>query len=168
MKHVTIFLLLIFPGFTLVAQRPIPLRNLWERPQVHVQYQQYTISFTIKDIDRALQLMNESGDSSLGTSCGLDTAGNYLVELYPGLRQEYHSRLQMILQQGIGAFLLSAGHAVVVTDRRKKLKAIVDDKSPEMDGLEQTAAKFFDPETDALIFEGVMLRVLVNRDLGID
>jgi hypothetical protein len=171
MKYVS--LLLFAATFTLpsFAQRTIQMRNLWTRPQVHVLFQGYIVSFTIKDINRAMELLLETGDSTFGTTCGLDTAGNYIVELYPGLHQEYHNRTQALMQRGVGAFLLTAGHAYIentALKKHKKIPAIIADIKPLLDGMDVTTVKFYDPATSTLLFDGIIPAAMYNRDLGID
>ncbi len=144
------------------------MRNIWTRPQVHVLFQGYIISFTIKDINRAMELLQETGDTTYGKSCGLDTAGNFVLEFFPGFHQEYHSKLQWLMQTGVGAFLLSAGLAFIETERHKKVPAIVADMVPLMDGVEFTAFKFYDPKTKTMLFDGLMAAGMYNKDMGID
>jgi hypothetical protein len=166
------YLSLLFSAFTLAfpsfAQRDVQMKNLWTRPQVHVLFQGYTLSFTIKDINKAMELLRATGDSTFKSSCALDTAGDYVVELYPGLRQEYHSELQRLLQKGVGAFLLTSGHAYIETSRHKILHGITTDIHPLVPGVEITVVKFYDPRTNTMLFDGIMPANLYNQDLGID
>ena len=141
MKSVSLLLFALIISGTTQAQRTIQLRNLWTRPQVHVLFQGYSISFTIKDIDKALQLLAETGDTTYGTTCGLDTSGDYVVELFPGLKMEYRKPLQILMQKAVGAFLISAGHAYII---------------------------FTDPNNDNMIFAGMMAADMYRKDLGID
>ena len=168
MKYLSLLLLAITLSFYSFAQRNIQMGNLWTRPQVHVLFQGYTVSFTIKDINRAMELLLETGDSTFGSSCGLDTAGNYLVELYPGLHQEYHNKQQIIMQKGVGAFLLNAGHAYIENARHKTVKVILTDMKPLMPGVGVTAVKFYDPANNILLFDGMLPAEMFHKDLGID
>ncbi len=168
MKYISLLLSAFALTFSSFAQRTIQMKNLWVTPQVHVVFQGYTLSFTIKDINRALELLLEAGDTTFGTSSGLDTAKNYIIELYPGLRQEYHNHLQYLMQKGIGAFLLDAGHAIIENPRHKKVKNIETDIKPLLPGVEVTNVKFYDPVKGFLIFEGMMEAGMYNKDLGID
>lgn len=168
MKNISLLFFAVFFSVTAHAQREVKLRNLWTRPQVHVLFEGYSISFTIKDIDKALVLLSETGTKTYGLYCGLDTAGDYAVELYPGYRTQYHSNLQLILQRGVGAFLLSAGHAYIETPRHKKLAAITMDIEPIVGGEQETDVKFYDPGTGKLLFSGKLKADMYNKDLGID
>jgi hypothetical protein len=163
---------LLLTGFilpiALFAQRTVQLRNLWARPQVHVLFGDYTVSFTIKDINKALTLLSQTGDHTFATSCNLDTGGNYIIELYPGLRMEYHNSLEPILQKGVGAYLLLCGHAVVQNRKHKKLKAVVSDIQPLIEGVDLTDIKFYDPKTNKLLFSGNMAADMYYKDIGID
>src|SRR5262249_52779406 len=108
----------------------------------------------------------ETGDLTYGDSSGLDTAKDYIVELYPGLEHQYRSRLQPMMQQAIGAFLLLAGHAVIESPRHKKLTAITADiKTDETD---EAYVVFYDPRNHTLLFSGRMPVDMYNKDLGID
>jgi hypothetical protein len=135
---------------------------------VHVLFGGYTVSFTIRDINRALQLMAEAGDSTYGTTSGLDTTKQYTVELYPGYRTEYRTTIQPMLQLGVGAFLLRKGKAVVQNPKHKKLKMITIDVTPVVDGENLTDIKFYDPANNNLVFNGQMIADMYNMDLGID
>lgn len=168
MKSILLVLLIFTVSLSSIAQHSVQMRNLWMEPQVHVLFEGYTISFTIKDINRALELLSETGDTTFGAISGLDTAGNYNVELYRGLHQEYHNKLQPLLQKGVGAFLLTAGHAYIENARRKKVPAIITDIQPLIEGVDVTTIKFYDPANNKLIFEGTMDAGMYNKDLGID
>ena len=168
MKYISLLLSAFVVAFSSFAQRTIQLRTLWEPPQVHVLFQGYTLSFTIKDINRAVELLVEAGDTTFGTTSGLDTARNYVIELYPGLRQQYHSRIEFLMQKGLGAFLLDAGHAIIENPKHKKIKNIESDMKPLIPGEVVTNVKFYDPVKGFLIFEGTIETSLYNKDLGID
>lgn len=165
------FILLLFTGLVIssfsFAQRTIPLVSLWTRPQVHVLFQGYVVSFTIKDIDKALSLLAETGDSSFGTFCHLDTSKNFLLELFPGTKTEYHTTLQPLLQNAVGPFLLMAGHAYIENEKHKKVTEIVADIEPNH-GSDEMFVVFTDPKTKKLLFSGKMPVDMYNRDLGID
>jgi len=168
MKSITLFLLAIIPGFHSFAQRTVQIRHLWSRPQVHIAFEGYTVSFTIKDINKALRLLAETGDSTFGTSCGLDTLGDFYVELYSGNHMEYHNKLQPLLQQGIGAFLLSAGHADIKNKRHKLVQAITMNIIPPVGDEPVVYIVFYDPDTGDRIFSGKMDTAMYNKDLGLD
>jgi len=168
MKKLSLLLTLLIMGAVALAQRPVQMSNLWTRPQVHVLFQGYVVSFAIRDIDRALQLLEESGDSTYGSSCKLDTAGNYVVELFPGFRQEYKSRMQPLMQRGVGAFLMLAGRAYIEDRHHHPVTTVTADIAPFMEGVEQTNCCFYDPATNIKLFEGKFALGMQNRDLGID
>ena len=150
------------------AQRTIDMRNLWTRPQVHVLFQGYVLSFTIKDIDKALDLLYDTGDTTLGRSCGLDTGGNYNIELYPGTGKEYRSRLERIMEEGVGAFLLTAGHADIKDHKRKTVKAVIANIQTLPQGVDNAYILFYDPRNNVMLFSGRMAADMYKKDLGID
>lgn len=168
MKYISLFLLVGVLSFSALAQHSIQLRNLWAEPQVHVLFNGYKVSFAIRDINKTLQLLAETGDTTYGLKSGLDTAKQYYAELFPGYRTEYHSTLQPLMQKGVGAFLLYKGMALVENTRKKKVKKITIDAQPLIGGVNVADLKFFDPDTGAMIFNGQMPDIMKNADLGID
>ncbi len=150
------------------AQHPVEMRHLWTKPQVHVLFEGYTISFAIKDINRSLDILREMGDSTHPVSCGLDTAKDYYVELFPGLHTEYHNDIQLLIQHVVGAFLLTAGHAVIENNRHRILPAVITDIG--IAGIDQQAVSvyFYDPKNKKMVFEGKMALGIYKKDLGID
>lgn len=162
-----ISLALLFPVLCF-SQRTIALCNLWAKPQVHVKFGDYNISFKIKDINRALELMTITGDSSYGRTSGLDESKEFFVELYPGLNMQYRDRMQPLMQRGVGVFLLLAGHAEVKKGRKKMLYEVIADISPVRNDAKFTYVNFFDPKTNAILFSGRMNSAMYNQDLGID
>ena len=168
MKSISLLLLTFILSYSTFAQYNVQLRNLWAKPQVHVLFGSYTISFTIKDINKALVLIAETGDSTHPLTSGLDEAVTYTTELYPDSRMEYHIVLQPLLQNAVGAFLLTAGHAEIKKGKRKKLKEItiiIEDITP---GEADVEVKVYDPANKKLIFMGRMRSDMYNKDLGID
>jgi hypothetical protein len=165
-------LLFFFISFLLVnsafAQRTVEMKNLWSRPQVHVLFQGYTISFTIKDINKALKLLEEMGDSTYGLSSKLDTAKDYYIELFPSLNTQYRSSLQPLIQMGVGAFLLTAGHAVVENPRHKIRKEIIEFIDLGPNDEHNVLVTFYDSKSSRTIFFGRMKDYMYNKDLGID
>jgi hypothetical protein len=159
-----IFLLLSINTY---AQRTVKLNKLWEKPQVYVAFEGYTLSFKIKDINRALVLLAEAGDSSYGLHSGLDSAGRYTLELFPGSQTEYRTKLQALMQKGVGVFLLLAGHAEIKAGRRK-LKEIIADIQPIERDEPFVLVNFYDPKNNRLLFSGSMLTDMYNKDLGIE
>lgn len=150
------------------AQKTIPIRNIWADPQVHALFQGYEVSFSVKDINRALLLLTERGIKKFGSTSGLDTLKQYHIELYDGYRQEYHNTLQTTMQLGVGAFLLTKGRAVIRNPKHRKLKEITVDILPFVPGEYITTVKFYDPANKRLIFSGQIERSMLNADLGID
>ncbi len=153
---------------TVFAQRTIKLNNLWAKPEVHVLFQGYTLSFTIKDVNKAVALLAETGDSSFGTSTQLDTSRSYDSELFPGVRTQYRYWLQPLIQNGVGSFLLLAGHAEIANPRHRKLSTIIADIQPVERDDSFARVNFYDPRNNHLLFSGRMNVDLYNRDLGID
>jgi hypothetical protein len=168
MKNVFLLFLATLLFHSSFAQRSVQIRNLWAEPCVHVLFGGYTISFSIKDIDRALELLAETGNNTYGATSGLDTTRQYHLELYAGYRTEYHNRLQPMLQLAVGAFLLTKGRAVIRNPKHKKLKSIIVDIQPLEEGEHETDVKFYDPVTGKLIFNGRLPETIKNADLGID
>jgi hypothetical protein len=167
-KYISLFLLAGFLSLSSHAQRFIQLRNLWAEPQVHVLFNGYKISFTVRDVSKALQLLAETGDSTYWASRNLDTSKQYYAELFPGYRTEYHNTLQPLMQKGVGAFLLYKGMAVIENTRKKKVKKVTVDTQPLIGGVNVADLKFYDPGTGIMIFNGQMPDIMKNADLGID
>ncbi len=161
-------MLALLPSGMLYAQHPVTLRNLWARPQVHVVFNEYILSFKIRDIDKALGFLREIGDSTYPATCGLDTAKDFAYELYPGQHTEFRYPMQPLLQNGVGAFLLTAGHAVVINKKKKALSEIIVDIDPPESGDTATLVTCYDPKTNKMIFQGKMSMDIYKRDLGID
>ena len=168
MKRFTLLCAFFIVAAHSFAQKNVELKNLWTDPQVHVLFLGYDLSFSVKDIDRALQLLNERGINKYGATSGLDTLKQYHLELFDGYRQEYHNALQTTMQLGVGAFLLTKGRAVIKNPGHKKLKAITIDIMPFVPGEYTTTLKCYDPKTNRLIFSGQLHKSMLNADLGID
>jgi hypothetical protein len=168
MKRIVLFFAAFLLSCSVFAQRTIQMRNIWTRPQVHVLFEGYTLSFTIKDINSAMTLLAETGDSSFGINSGLDTVKDYFCELYSGTGMEYHSSLQKLMQQGVGAFLLLAGHAYIENPKHRHMQSIIADIQPVKNGEEQAFIIFTDPRNEKRIFTGWMATNMYNKDLGID
>lgn len=168
MKRAWFFLATFIVVLSAHAQKEIQIRNLWTTPQVHVLFDGYNIAFSIRDINRALELLSENGVTTFGSTSGLDTANMYLIDLYAGYSQEFHDNLAPMIQLGVGAFLLSKGRAVVWKGKRKKLKKITMDIQPLIEGENETDVKFYDPRSGKLIFNGRLPEAIKNADLGID
>jgi hypothetical protein len=168
MKRILLFLSAVIICWPAIAQHPVQLRNIWTRPQVHVLFQGYTVSFTIKDIDKALSLLSETGYNPYGKTCGLDTAGDYVIELLPGTRTEYKNALQPLIQNGVGVFLIIAGHAYIENEKHKRLKQVIMDRLTLGEGTNETYINFYDPRNNKKLFSGKMIPAMTNMDLGID
>jgi len=167
MKYVMLLTLSLAMSVVLFAQRTIKLHKLWAKPHVHVLFEGYTLSFKIKDINRAIELLNEIGDTTYGTTSGLDTLRHYPIELYPGLRLQYRNALQPLMQRGVGCFLLLSGQAQIVNKKKKKLKEIITDIVPVKGDDELAYINVYDPKNNKLIFSGCMPVGLYNKDIGI-
>ena len=150
------------------AQRDIAIRQLWIRPQISVTFNGYQLLFTIRDINRAIELLNEGNDYTYGTKCDLDTSKSYSLELYNDLHTEYKSDLQPLLQNGVGAFLLSKGLAVIYNQKHKKLKNILMEIEDSENGESTVYLHFFDPKKHQLLFTGKVSMDLYGKDMGID
>lgn len=168
MKRLFILISLVSQAITAPAQRTVQLQNLWAEPQVHVSFQGYIISFTIRDINRALELLAETGDSTYGVRSRLDTAKQYYIELYPGYNTEYHTALQPLIQKGVGLFLLTIGHAEVENHRHRSLSAINIDIEKRFEGGRAADVRVYDPRSGKLLFSGELPLDLYGKDMGID
>ena len=168
MKSIALLLPAIIFSCTLFGQRTVKIRNLWARPQVHVMFQGYTLSFSVKDIDKALSLLAGTGDSTYGIASGLDTAKDFALELYDGTRTQYRTGLQPLMQQCAGTFLLLAGHAYITNSRHKALTEITADITEVRSETGEAFVNFYDPKNNKLIFSGKMPVELYNQDLGIE
>ena len=168
MKSISLLLTAFILSYSVFAQHTVKLRNLWAVPHVQVLFQGYTISFTVKDINRALQLLAETGDTTHGSTSGLDENVLYKMELFPDFRMQYHMNVQPLIQNVVGAFLLTAGHAEIKKGRRKKLREIMIDIAPLTVGEDFVVVQVYDPANKKLIFMGKMNPDMYNRDLGID
>ncbi len=167
-KSSLVLLLALLQSCMLYAQHPVTMRNLWDRPQVHVIFNEYTLSFKIRDIDKTLGFLREIGDSSFDAKCGLDTSLNYIYELFPGLHTEFRYPMQPILQNAVAAFLLTAGHAHIINKKHKVLPEIIVDIEVAERGDTTSFVTCYDPKTKAMIFQGKMALDLYKKDLGFD
>ena len=167
-KKLLLFLLVSISCFPALAQKTVEMKNLWARPQVHVMFEGYSVSFTIRDINRALELMRETGDSTFGSDCKLDTAGNFFVDLLSGNHMEYHNSLQILMQQGVGAYLLSMGHGYIENPKHKRVTAVTMNIIPPAADEPVAYLVFYDPKTGDRVFTGSMKVAMYNKDLGID
>lgn len=164
-------MLVFFSSGVCFAQKEIKIRNLWIRPQVHVKFNEYTLSFSIRDINRALELLNEMDVYDYGTHIDLDTTGNYQIELLDDNHTQYKDALQPLIQNGVGVFLLTKGLTVVKNSTQKRahpLKTILMDYEDIAEGSDVVFMHFYDPATHKLLFSGKMKVDLYNKDMGID
>lgn len=168
MKRYLIFLLALLPSYVLFGQHTVTMRNLWDRPQVHIVFNEYTLSFKIRDINKTLSILREMGDSTNDATCGLDTSLNYVYELFPGLHTQFRYPMQPLMQNVVGAFLLTAGHAHIVNKKHKVLPEIIADIEIAERGDTSSLVTFYDPKTKAMIFQGKMAFDLYKKDLGFD
>ena len=169
MRTVFLFVVAVAFSYTSLAQKTIEMHTLWQRPQVHVIFGKYTISFTIKDIDKALKMLAESGDHTFGASSGLDTTKDHTIDLLPDVTHtEYRSSLQVLIQDGVGSFLISSGHAFIQNAKHKPVTSILVDEQPPIEGSKRVFVEFYDSKHEQRLFSGTMKTALQNRDLGID
>jgi len=168
MKRILLLLFAFIISMQLFAQRTIQMHTLWTRPQVHILFNGYTISFTIKDINKALALLCETGDTTFGNTSGLDTAIDHATELYPGTHMEYQNRLEPLIQNGVGAFLISAGHAFIQNKKHKPVKAVIMDIQTLERGVDNAYILFYDPKNNTMLFSGKMAAEMYHKDLGLD
>jgi hypothetical protein len=169
MRAVILLVVAVAFSYTSQAQKTIEMRTLWQKPQVHVIYGDYVISFTIKDIDKTLRLLAESGDNRFPTACGLDTGTDHTVQLLADVtRQEYRSNLQILLQDGVGCFLIYSGHAFIQNKKHKPVRSILADEQPPIGDVKETYLEFYNAKTNERLFSGRIFYELHGRDLGID
>lgn len=168
MKSIISLLAALIFANSLFAQRTINMRNLWAKPEVHVLFQGYTLSFTIKDIDKALSLLVGTGDTTFGTSSRLVPGQKYSVELFPGSKTQYRNALQYLLQNQVATFLLTAAKAEVRNPRNKKVPEIIMDIQPTTDGVNEMYILFYDPRNNKLLYSGKMSPDMYKKDLGLD
>ncbi len=171
MKHLVLFVATLVISVSAIAQRTIKLHNLWEKPQVHILFGGYRLSFKISDIDKSLVLLSETGNNTFGRSSGLDEEKHYYMEILPGLDMQYHDSLEILMQNVVGPFLLLSGRAEVKRakrGRRNVLSEIIADLRPVR--LDDSVAyiNFFDPKTKKLMFSGCMSVDMYNQDLGLE
>ncbi len=168
MRKQVFFLLAMVLSTTLYAQHPVKIRNLWTRPQVHVFFEGYKVSFAIRDINKTLALLRQAGDSTHASVCKLDTAKDYNYALMHGTDLQYRDAMEPFIQNLVGPFLLTAGRAVVESGRHKVLKEIIVDIQYTSLGGDTVFVEFFDPANNKRIFSGMMPVAIYGMDLGID
>ena len=171
MKKGFLLLVLLAAALTAQCQKTVKIRNLWTRPQIHVHFKEYTVSFSVRDIDRALELLNGTGDYTYGTKSDLDSTKDFTIELLNDLHTEYKVALQPMLQNSIGTFLLTKGLAVITTPKHKKTRTL-QSVIMDYDDLDATETNifihFYDPDNHHLLFTGKLPLALYNLDMGID
>lgn len=168
MKKLLFLVVLFLYNGASKGQYPLKMRNLWTRPQVHIIFGDYRVSFAIRDINKALRLIREQGDTLQPKKFWLDTAGNYTWELYSGTRMQYNSPEQAFIQNVVGAYLLSSGMALVENRKLKRLEEIVVDVRYTALGGDELFVDFFDPKTNQMLFSGKMPAAIYKMDMGID
>lgn len=168
--NIMLFLWVFAAPGSVMGQQTVNLRPLWVKPQVEVYFGAYRLLFTIRDIEKAMQLLPPSDQARYGNTAGLDTNETYSIELLPGRHLEYRNRLQDVMQNAVGAFLLFRGHAAIETGRRKKIYKInVDIGQPvDMDGYSTVTITVYDPRNHNMIFAGTMNAEMYYKDLGLD
>jgi len=168
MRNTGLLIFLMLLPLSLLAQHKVNMRNLWARPQVHVLFSGYEVSFTIRDINKALRVLAANGDSSYSHYCQLDTAGDYYCELYPGIHTEYKRPIQILLQRGVGVYLLNAGLAQVKGRKKERVDNIICDMEPVEEGAPFTFASFYDGDNHQMLFNGRINTAIIGVDPGID
>jgi hypothetical protein len=149
------------------AQIEVRLRNLWVEPSIHVFFGEYQLSFATKDVRKSIKLLGQDG-IKIDTTLWPDTTQKYVCELYPGLHQRYKQPIEELLQHYSAAYLLSIGKAEVRNKKRKGLTSIiVDIQYPELHD-EDIMVSCYDPSTKVMLFQGVLPRTLLARDIGLD
>lgn len=152
----------------LYAQKEVPLHRLWHKPGVTVIFNGYSLSFSIKNINKALNILKSVGDSTYGTDSKLDTNKTYTYWLTDYPPEVYHDMNEPMIQKGIGALILSSGWVEVRNRKGKKLKSIIVDISTPIYGQQMVHVSCYDPENNAKIFSGLMNVDLYGKDIGID
>lgn len=155
----------IVMGADCMGQRPVKLNNLWATPEVHVLFAGYKLSFTIKNMNRTLELMNQIGDNTWGTQTELDTLREYTIELY-GSHPQYRNRLQTMMQHCIATFLLSAGQAEV-RYKRRRLRTVLMDIQPIGPDGNTVRILFYDPKNNHMLYSGTMPVGMYKQDIGL-
>ncbi len=97
----------------------------------------------------------------------LDTNKLYSVELVEGRDMEYMNRLQPLLQNEVGAYLLYKGHAYIQNHKHKEIKTIICNAGPveNRGGISVVMIHFYDAKTNDEIFAGLMNADLQHRYL---
>ncbi|NDC39957.1 MAG: hypothetical protein EBZ77_00130 [Chitinophagia bacterium] len=163
-----ILLLLLLCTSSAVAQRIVTTRNLWVRPEVHITFNGYTLSFALKDINKTLKLLESDGTPYTDAQLKLDTGQQYAVELYPGLRMEYQFPVQALIQNVTGAYLMSIGKVEIKDPRQRVVTSFILDVDYDSHGASQYLVTCFDTRRKTMIFQGRLPASLLNRDIGID
>lgn len=169
MRKIFLSALLILFFTAAYGQPKIKMRAMRSRPQVHVKFGEYIVSFSITDIDKAMTFFPENEKVIYGTKCGLDSSLSYNLQLLPGRHMEYRNKLEPLLQNGVGCFLLMGGRALVSRDG-KTVKEIYAKVGPEMDlnGTYAVPISFYDSRNDKLMFSGMLDSELYKKDIGFD
>jgi len=150
------------------CQKLVTMRNLWVKPEVHITFGDYTVAFTVHDINKSLKFLHEEGNIWGDSTYQLDTGKQYYAEIMAGLKMEYQFTVQAVLQNAVGAYLLSIGRAEVKDKKGVTLKTIVADVTYAENGEDVHFASFYSPKNNQLLFQGRLPATLRNRDIGID
>lgn len=168
MKSTLLLVTAVTLSFTVFAQRIVKMRTMWDRPQVHVHFEGYTVSFRVQDINKALGMLYETGVKKYGTNCMLDTAGTYPLQLNRDLRLQYRSGIEPIMHKAIGAYLITAGRAYIQNRRGKRIAELEMDIQPLILETNEVFIMFYDKKTKKLVFAGSMPADMYNKDMGLD
>lgn len=150
------------------CQKLVTMRNLWVKPEVHITFGDYNLAFTVHDINKSLKFLHEEGSIWGDSTYRLDTGKQYYAEIMAGLKMEYQFTVQAVLQNAVGAYLLSIGKAEVKDKKGAILKSIVADITYAENGEDAHFASFYSPKSNQLLFQGRLPATLRNRDIGID
>ncbi len=167
MKTLKVFFLLSLLSFASFAQKPVKMRPVWYRPQVHMVVGNVDIAISIHDINSTLKLLYRNGNGKFPDSMELDTSLNYSYEMPFGLHPEYHYEFQRLLKNGIGAFLLYNGRAVVKVGGKIVTEIIANTDEPGYKVGDEYCT-FYMPTGHKQLFEGYIPKEIFGKDLSID
>jgi hypothetical protein len=169
MKRIITFLFLVALYARSPAQEIVKMHPLWAHPQVHVMFGEYDLYFTIHDINRAMSFLPDNQQVIYGKTSGLDTGATYNIQLLAGRQVQYRTTLEPLIQNGVGAFILLSGRALI-TKRGKTQKQITAEPGPAVDlnGTYTMSVNFYDCRTHQMLFSGIMDASLYHKDLGFE
>lgn len=167
-RSIIVFLTIQLSALITHAQHNIHLRNLWVEPNIHIFFQGYTVSFALKDVNKAMYMQHfELGDVQLPTQCDLDSNKHHYFELFSSPNILYRNAMQEYLHVAIGCYLLGIGKAHILNPKKKLVPDIIEDVDPN-ENSPFLYIKYYDAKTHSLLFSGRMLRGMYHKDIGID